>query len=146
MKRISAIAISLVLVVGLTAEAQAVTSGVYKCYGVQGPTDDLSTFVLSAVTHFNPNTTGVQSITRIRVFDSQGVVLLDQAFPPGTNTVKARGASPTTIITPSLVFEGLQARVNWIQAADALAPIVRLQTFLFNAISGTYTSASQSTC
>jgi hypothetical protein len=146
MKRISAIAISLFLSIGLMAEAQAVTSGVYKCYGVQGPPGDPSTSVVSAVTHFNPNATGVQSITRIRVFDSQGVLLFDQAYPPGTNTVKARGASPITTIASTGVFEGLQAIVNWRQAADALAPIVRLQTFLFNATSGTFTSASQSTC
>jgi len=147
MKRISAFAISLLLITGLTAEAQAVTSGIYKCYGVQGPTPDSSTSVLPAVTHFNPNATGVQSITRIRVFSSQGVLLFDQAFPPGVNTVNARGASPTTIlVAPIGAIEGLQAIVNWRQAADALTPIPRLQLFLFNATSGIFTSVSQSTC
>jgi hypothetical protein len=147
MKRISAIAISLFLSIGLMAEAQAVTSGVYKCYGIQGFTDDSSTFVLPAVTHYNPNATGVQSITRIRVFNSQGGVLFDQAFPPGTNTVNARGASPTTMLmAPIVALERLQAIVNWRQAADALAPIPRLQLFLFNTTSGIYTSVSQSAC
>ena len=72
MKRISAIAISLLLIIGLTTEAQAVTSGVYKCYVLQGSTDDPSTFILPTITHYNPNATGVQSITRLRIFDSNG--------------------------------------------------------------------------
>lgn len=82
MKRISAIAISLLLIIGLTAEAQAVLSGVSKCNVFQGPTDDPTTFIVPVIVLFNPNAAGVQRITRFRIFNELGASLLDQSFPP----------------------------------------------------------------
>jgi hypothetical protein len=145
MKRISAIAMSLLLMIGLTVEAQAVTSGVYKCYVPQGSTSDFSTILVPDITHYNPNATGVQNITRTRVFDSMGVLIFDQAFPPGTVAANGRGSTHIGVSTPPF-SEGLQIIVNWNQAADALAPIPRLILFLFDASSGIFTSVSQSNC
>jgi hypothetical protein len=145
MKRISAIAISLLLIIGLTAEAQAVTSGVYKCYVAQGPTSDPSTFLVPDITHYNPNATGVQNITRIRIFDSIGVLIFDQAFSPGTFTVNGRGSDHAAVAATGFA-EGLQILVNWRQAADALAPIPKIVLLLFDDTSGIFTSVSQSNC
>lgn len=145
MKRIGAIAISLFLMIGLTTEAQAVTSGVYKCVAFQGPTDDLTTLVVPAVLHYNPNATGVQSITRVRIFDSFGTLIFDQPSPPGTFTVNGRGS--TIVFSAQNGFpEGLQFIVNWSQGADALAPIARLTLLLFDTGIGAYVSVSQSSC
>lgn len=145
MKRISAIAMSLLLIIGLTAEAQAVLSGTAKCNVFQGPTPDPSTFIEPVIVLFNPNATGVQSITRIRLFDELGNLLLDQGFPPGTYTVPGRGSTFFAALYTNFA-EGLQVLVNWSQAADALAPIPRLTLLLFDATSGIYTSVSQSNC
>ena len=148
MKRISAIAISLLLIIGLTAEAQAVTSGVYKCYALQGSADGI-TFTLPVIWHYNPNATGVQSITRLRIFDMFGAILLDESYAPGTPAgtleVNGRGSLPITVAYSDF-SEGIQVIVNWRQAVDAAAPIPRLTLLLFNNTSATYTSVSQTTC
>ena len=145
MKRISAIAISLLLIIGLGTEAQAVLSGSSKCNVFQGPTDDPSTFIVPTVVLFNPNATGVQSITRFRIFNELGASLLDQNFPPGTFTVPGRGSTFYAAV-PTGFSEGLQFIANWSQAVDALAPIPRLTLFLFDTNTGLYTSVSQTTC
>lgn len=143
MKRLSAIAISLLLIIGLTAEAQAVLSGAVKCNVFQGPTDDLTTVVVPVITLYNPNATGVQRLTRLRIFDQLGLVILDESYAPGTVTINARGSIfYATGITG--VAEGLQFLFNWSQTVDAAAPIARLNLFL--ADSASYTSVSQTTC
>lgn len=145
MRWISAIAISLLLTTGLVVDAQAVTSGVYKCYVTQGPTSDSSTLVVPDVIHYNPNGTGFQSITRIRIFDSLGSLLFDQSYPYGAFTVNARGSDHAAVPTTGLA-EGLQVMVNWRQSVNGAPPIPRLILLLFDSISGTYTSVSQSNC
>jgi hypothetical protein len=143
MKRISAIAISLLLIIGLTAEAQAVTSGVYRCYVHQGSFDN-RTSTTPLIFHYNPNATGGQSITRVRIFDHLGGALFDQSFAPGNFTVNGRGS--TFVITAiSGVFEGLQVIVNWKQAVDAAPPIPRLTLYHISG-GGIVTSEAQSTC
>lgn len=80
MTRISAIALSLLLMIGLTAEAQAVTSGAVKCVALQGPSG--ADLVASTVTLYNPNGTGNQNITRLRIYDSTGATIVDLSFAP----------------------------------------------------------------
>ena len=143
MKRISAIAISLLLMIGLTAEAQAVTSGSYRCVALQGPTPDGTTSILPVIVHYNPNATGFQSITRLRIFDSAGTLLADIPSPPGAFTVNARG-SGIVLAAENGTPEGLQFIVNWKQGADAAAPIVRLTLALFDGVN--FTSLAQSNC
>ena len=145
MNRISAIAMSLLLMIGLTAEAHAVTSGIYKCYVFQGPTDDPNTSIVPTITHYNPNATGVQHITRLRILDQSGAPLLDESYAPGTNTVNARGSTFYAAV-PTGLTEGLQFLFNWSQAVDAVAPVPKLTVLLFDSTSGIYTSVSQSTC
>ena len=145
MKRLSAIAISLLLIIGLTAEAQAVLSGSSKCNVFQGPTDDLTTVVVPVITLYNPNATGVQRLTRLRIFDQLGSVILDESYSPGTVTINARG-STFYAATITGVAEGLQFLFNWSQTVDAAAPIARLNLFLFDSGLGVYTSVSQTTC
>ena len=144
MKRIGAIAISLVLMIGLTAEAQAVTSGAYRCVALTGPAPDGVTTVLPVVFHYNPNATGVQSITRVRIFDSLGVLIFDQPSPPGSFTVGGRGSTVVVAAEDIGFLEGFQIIVNWKQTADALAPIPRLNLALFNGVQ--FTSLSRSNC
>jgi hypothetical protein len=143
MKWFSAIAMSLLLIIGLTAEAKAVTSGVYKCNVFQGPLTDASTTIIPVLTHYNPNAI-VQNITRVRAYNKAGTLIMDHSFPIGTNAVNAHGSISTTITTD--FFEGLQAIVNWQQGSDALAPVPKLTLLLFNTTSGVYTSVSQSVC
>ena len=145
MKRISAIAISLMLMIGLTAEAQAVLSGTSKCNFFQGPTDDPTTFVVPVLILYNPNGAGFLSITRLRIFEHTGANILDETFPPGTNTVIARGSSSFVPVATGIA-EGLQIIANWRQTVDAAAPIAKLNLLLFDNASGTYTSVSQSNC
>lgn len=144
MKRISAITISLLLMIGLTAEAQAVTSGSYRCVALTGPGIDGVTTVLPVVLHYNPNAVGVQSITRVRIFDSLGVLVFDEPSPPGSFTVGGRGSTIVVAAEDIGFLEGFQIIVNWRQAADALAPIPRLNLALFDGVK--FTSVSQSNC
>ena len=142
MKRISAIAMSLMLImIGLTAEAQAVTSGVYKCVAFQGPVT--STIIIPLIVQYNPNATSVQSIRRIRIFDSAGTLLSDQSFAPGTLTVAARGGN-IVVAAATATQQALQFIINWSQTVDAAAPIPRLD--LYNNAAGVYTVAAQSNC
>lgn len=82
MKRISAIALSLLLIIGLTAEAQAVLSGVSRCNFFQGPTDDSTTVIVPVLVLFNPNGSGYLSITRLRIFEQVGAISLTRLSPP----------------------------------------------------------------
>ncbi len=143
MKRISAIAMSLLLIIGLTVEAQAVTSGTYRCVAAQGSLDFGSTVTIPLVVHYNPNL-GVQSITRIRVFDGNGVLLFDETFPVGAVPVPGRGSIPITAMITG-VLDGTQLIVNWRQSADAAAPIPRLNLLTVDGV-GVLTSVSQSNC
>jgi hypothetical protein len=141
MTRISAIAISLLLMIGLTAEAQAVTSGSIKCVALQGPVGPDT--ILPSVVYYNPNATGHQNITRVRFFDQTGTSIADVPFNP-PQQVLGRGSFVISGITTNNA-EGLQIIVNWQQAADAAAPIGRLNLITNNAASGT-TSVAQSNC
>jgi hypothetical protein len=141
-KRISAIAISLLLIIGLTAEAQAVTSGSYRCVAVEGSFDG-TTLIFPEIIHYNPNATGVQSIRRIRIFDSLGVLLSDESSAPGVFPVAGRGSFPISVSGIGF-FEGLQVIVNWSQTVDGVAPIPRLN--LYNFDGAVIASAGQSNC
>jgi len=143
MKRISAIAMSLMLImIGLTAEAQAVTSGSYRCVAIQGNPGG-SPVIVPLITQYNPNATGVQSIRRIRIFDFAGTLLSDQSFAPGAFTVAGRGYRGVAS-TNTGNFEGLTFLVNWSQTVDAAAPIPKLDLFTLDAAG--YTLAGQSNC
>ena len=141
MTRISAIAISLLLIIGLTAEAQAITSGSIKCVALQGP--DGPDTILPVFVYYNPNATGHQNITRVRVFDQTGTLIADvPANPP--QQVLGRGSFVISGITSNNA-EGLQILINWQQGADAAPPILRLNLIIDNAAVG-LTSAAQTNC
>jgi hypothetical protein len=131
----------MLIMIGLTAEAQAVTSGSYRCVAFQGPVT--STIIIPFIVQYNPNATGVQSIRRIRIFDSGGTLLSDQSFVPGAQPVAARGAR-IVISAATASQEALQFIVNWSQTVDAAAPIPRLE--LYNNAAGVFTVAGQSNC
>jgi hypothetical protein len=139
MTRISAIVISLLLMIGLTAEAQAVTSGSIKCVAFSPAPN-----VVPVLMYFNPNATGSQNITRVRVFDQTGgAPIADTSPAPGTAQVPGRGSFPISL---SLAGDsgGVQIIVNWQQGADAAAPILRLNLLADNGVD--FTSAAQSNC
>lgn len=140
MTRISAIVMSLLLMIGLTAEAQAVTSGSIKCVAFQGPAGTATTIV-PLLMYFNPNATGTQNITRVRVFDQTGASIADISPAPGTAQVPGRGSFPISLAGES---GGIQIIVNWQQGADAAAPILRLNLLADNGVD--FTSAAQSNC
>ena len=141
MTRISAIALCLMLMIGLTAEAQAVTSGSIKCVALQGPSG--SDTVVPGVVFYNPNATGNQNITRVRVFDQTGASIADISPAPGTAQVPGRGSFPISLSLPG-DSGGIQIIVNWQQGADAAAPIIRLNLLADNGVD--FTSAAQSNC
>jgi hypothetical protein len=145
MNWISATAASLLLItIGLTIEAQAVTSGTYRCVALQSSFDSGITTTVPVIMHYNPNG-GLQSITRIRVFNSVGVVLFDQSIPVGALTVPGQGSLPVLTGT-SNISEGLQFIINWRQTVDAAAPIPRLDLVHIDVASSVVQSMSQSNC
>jgi hypothetical protein len=93
--------------------------------------------------HYNPNATGVQSIRRLRIFDSQGLLLSDQSFAPGALPVLGRGSRLVATFS-SATFQGLTFLVNWSQTVDAAAAIPKLDLFTFDAAN--FTLAGQSNC
>jgi hypothetical protein len=147
MQRIVAISLSLLLLAGLMSQAQAATSGVYKCFVPQGSLDNVFTYTLPVIFHYNPNNTP-QNITRLRVYDSAGTKLFDQSYPvsstPGLNapipvppfgSIQIGATIPPTLPTVDSVAEalqGLQFIVNWSQGLDKPIPIARADLFHFD--------------
>lgn len=146
MKRINTIVAALLLIIiGLTAEAQAVTSGFYRCVALQDSLDGGFTITVPVVVHYNP-TGAVQHITRIRVFNSAGTSLYDSGMIPVGNFPVYRLSSAIVVSETSGVPEGVQLIVNWKQSADTLAPIVRLTLITYDSATGAATTVTQSTC
>ncbi len=146
MKRISAIAMSLLLMIGLTAEAQAATSGAITCRSLVGNIGSDSVELVIMV--YNPNATGQQGITRFRIFDFGGGVAFDQSFAPPI-PVFARGSFPiSSAVFLGFAAEGVQIVVNWSQTVDtAAAPIGRINMLTHPNIAGaSLTSVSQFNC
>jgi hypothetical protein len=81
MQRISAITIALVLMIGLTAEAQAALSGVLKCNFFDGQFGTTEA-IYPVVVIYNTKAAGVQNLTRIRLHDSTGLLLVDIPIAP----------------------------------------------------------------
>ena len=135
MTRISAIALSLMLMIGLTVEVHA-NSGSIKCVAFSPAPN-----VVPVLMYFNPNATGSQNITRVRVFDQTGASIADISPAPGTVQVPGRGSFPISL---SGVSGGIQIIVNWQQGPDAAPAFGRLNLLADNGVD--FTSAAQSNC
>lgn len=145
MKRISAIAVSLLLVIGLASESQAFTAGSYRCVALQGSFDTGITDVFPVVMHYNPNAS-VQHITRLRVYDSSGTLIYDSGtIPVGGFPVNGFG-SAVVISGTSGFSEGLLFIVNWKQSADVRAPIPKINMLTIDTATGATRSMAQSNC
>jgi hypothetical protein len=134
MTRISAIAISLMLMIGLTVEVHA-NSGSIKCLALSPGGN-----VLPVLMVFNPNATGNQNVTRLRVFDQTGASIADVSPSPPV-PVPGRGSLPISLSGTS---GGIQIIVNWQQGPDAAPAIGRLN--LLGSDGTTLTSEAQSNC
>jgi hypothetical protein len=121
--------------IGLTVEAQAVTSGSIKCVAFNTALN-----VFPVVVYFNPNATVNQTITRVRVFDNTGFSIFDQSLSPPV-PVPGRGSFPISITGTS---GGMQILINWQQGADAAPAFGRLNLITDNGVD--VTSAAQSNC
>jgi hypothetical protein len=143
MKRIAALVIALLLVVGLAAEARAALSGLYTCVALQGLAGG-GTGILPIIIHYNP-TNAAQSIRRVRVFDSAGALNFDSGpIPAGATVVPPRGSFPIVIVTGA--FEGARYVINWSQSVNGAAPIPRLDLMLIDPTLTFPTSVAQSNC
>jgi hypothetical protein len=144
MRRIDAVGIALLLLVGATGVAIADTAGSYRCVAVTGTIDE-SSVTVPLVMHYNPNSIS-QSIRQIQIFDAEGVLFYDSgAIPVGEFVVPPRGSSPVAFLMGEL-GGGVQVIVRWSQGSDKKPPIARLNLFHSDETVTYIRSASQSNC
>jgi hypothetical protein len=110
--------------IGPAREVGAVRSGAYRCTGAL---DNVSRFM--TVTHYNP-TGNVQTIRRIRIFDSLGRLYFDASDI--AREVPALGSVSFDVATPPRGFDEVQFVVFWTQVLDTLGPIPRAEFVLVN--------------
>ncbi len=124
MRRIWAILVFVVVLMGAMDDASALLAGSYRCTGTLD-----NTTLFMAVVHYNP-TANAQVIRRVRMHDSSGTLYFESQVP---QTVAARGSFAFAVATPPLGLDDVQVLVSWTQATDTAAPIPKADVALVNA-------------